>query len=73
MKRCSSFCASECVDGRCPNAIFDAYEDKYGDPFLAFDAGYDYVKCNKCGYNTYKCEDCIFIDTEMCEKNRKET
>ena len=72
MKKCGQFCASACVDGECPNAVFDYYEDKYGDSRLAYDAGYKPVKCSKCFWNTYECNDCIFKDTEICEENRKE-
>lgn len=58
VKRCKGYCGVTCVDGSCPIANREEYEER----------GYDVVKnCKDCPY--YKgCEDCYFNGTEMCEK-----
>ena len=55
-KRCKGYCGVACVDGSCPMANREEYEER----------GYDIVKnCNDCHY--YKgCEDCYFDGTDMC-------
>lgn len=56
MKRCRDYVGVACVDGSCPKANAEEYEE----------SGMDVISnCNDCFY--YKgCEDCAFLDTEYC-------
>ncbi len=67
-KRCSSFCASECVDGYCPNARYEAADAMYDNAGLAEDMGFERIKCKDCGFNTGTCEECIFTKSQYCPK-----
>ena len=60
--RCGSYCGVACVDGSCPIANREEYEER----------GYDIVhNCNECHY--YRgCEDCAFDGTEHCTKEIKD-
>lgn len=60
-KICKGYCGVTCVDGGCPMANREEYEER----------GYDIVKtCNDCPY--YKgCEDCYFEGSAVCVKNEK--
>ena len=56
-KMCKSYCCVTCFTGNCPIALY--YED-----FTIFERK---PTCENCFY--YKgCEDCIFENTDMCEK-----
>lgn len=56
MKRCKDYVGIACVDGSCPKANAEEYEERC----------MDVVKnCNDCFY--YKgCEDCALSETEYC-------
>ena len=60
-KRCEGYCGVTCVDGTCPMANREEYEER----------GYDVVKnCSECHY--YQgCEDCCFYETDLCSKGGK--
>lgn len=60
-KRCKDYVGVSCVDGSCPVANAEEYEERC----------MDVVKdCNDCHY--YKgCEDCALDGTEYCEKQRR--
>ena len=55
---CSGYCGLACIDGSCPIANADEYEER----------GYDVIRdCKYCSY--YKgCEDCCFEGTDCCVK-----
>lgn len=55
-KICEGYCGVACIDGSCPVANFDDYEER----------DYDVVhNCNEC--HLYEgCKDCCFKDTEIC-------
>ena len=57
-KRCEMYVGVTCVNGNCPVALADEYEER----------GMDVVsKCDDCFY--YKgCDDCALYGTEYCEK-----
>lgn len=56
MKRCKGYCGLSCIDGTCPIANKEEYEER----------GYDVPKnCNDC-YRYEGCEDCYFNGTDMC-------
>lgn len=58
MCRCKSYVGVACVDGTCPKALRDEYEER------CMDVVY---KCKDCWL--YKgCEDCALAGTEHCEK-----
>lgn len=58
MKRCKYYCGVACVDGSCPIANREEYEER----------GYDVVhNCKECGYYN-GCDDCAFKNTEYCEE-----
>ncbi len=54
---CTGYCGVSCVDGSCPKALRDEYEER----------GYDVVRnCEECP--RYKgCEDCAFDGTVLCD------
>ncbi|WP_418560222.1 hypothetical protein [Hominenteromicrobium sp.] len=57
-KRCKGYVGVACVDGSCPMANRDEYED-YCTPIVN--------SCDECG--CYKgCEDCALFGTEYCIK-----
>lgn len=57
-KRCKSYVGVTCVDGTCPMANREEYEERCMDVPKG---------CKECWY--YKgCEDCALADTEYCEK-----
>ena len=60
-KYCKGYCGVACVDGTCPMANREEYDER----------GYDIVKnCKECHY--YKgCEDCCFDGTDMCDYSTK--
>jgi hypothetical protein len=57
-KKCEGYVGVACVDGTCPMANCEEYEER----------GMDVPRgCEYCWY--YKgCEDCALADTEYCEK-----
>ena len=61
-KRCKGYCGVACVDGSCPIALREEYEER----------GYDVVhSCKECHY--YRgCEDCAFEGTKQCVKEGKD-
>lgn len=65
------FCAASCIDGSCPNAQYEAAEEKWGGG-IAEDMGLERISCIKCGWNTRKCEDCIFQNSEYCQERKVE-
>ena len=56
--KCKDFRPVECVNGHCPD-IPTEYDDR------EFSNG---ISCEECWYNTYRCEDCLFLKTEYCPK-----
>ena len=62
MSKCKGYCGLSCVDGSCPIANAEKYEEMCMDVIK---------KCDDCSF--YKgCEDCAFADTEYCEKISRE-
>lgn len=62
-ERCKSYCGVACVDGTCPIANMEEYEER----------GYDIThNCNECWY--YKgCDDCCLDNlSEYCPKYDKD-
>lgn len=58
MKTCGSYTGAACVDGTCPKARREEYEER----------GMDVPKfCKDCWYNL-GCEDCAFDGTQYCER-----
>lgn len=58
-KRCKSYVGVVCVNGICPVANMDEYEERCA-PLIK--------KCSECFY--YRgCEDCALADTEYCANN----
>lgn len=54
--RCKNYCGLSCVNGSCPRALREEYED------MVMPGIYS---CDECGY--YKgCEDCAFDGTAYC-------
>lgn len=66
-KRKKCFCADQCFNGECPNAQYEAADERWGYG-IADDMGLGKIKCMQCIYNTGKCEDCSFEDTEYCKQ-----
>lgn len=61
MKICKDYVGLSCVDGSCPKANREEYEER-GIPITR--------NCRECCY--YKgCEDCTLFDTEYCHKKRE--
>lgn len=58
MSKCKDYCGLACVDGSCPIANAEEYEERCMDVIK---------KCDDCLFNK-GCEYCIFADTEYCEK-----
>lgn len=75
-KRKKCFSPSECCTQYCPNIQCDMAAEKWGDYQVAADAGYEKIKCKDCRYMTYRCDNCLFLNTEYCderkEKNEKD-
>lgn len=63
------FTCGDCGTLNCPNNAIDAYDDRFGYP-AAEDMGYRKISCNECHHNTGQCEDCLFHDSEYCEKQK---
>lgn len=61
-QRCPNYCGITCVDGSCPNAMAEEYQEY----------GYEHCTCEDCGY--YEgCGDCCFADKpEYCSDSEKE-
>lgn len=61
MKVCKRYVGVHCVDGSCPIALSEEYEERCMDVVKS---------CKGCHY--YKgCEDCAFDDTPDCKKEDK--
>ena len=60
MKKCKNYCGVNCVNGNCPVALREEYEERC----------MDVIKdCSECPY--YRgCEDCAFQGEEQCPKKR---
>lgn len=59
-KRCQNYVGVACVDGSCPKAWQEEYEER-GIPIIR--------SCRECGY--YKgCEDCALEGTEHCYERK---
>lgn len=57
-KRCKNYVGVACVNGSCPIALREEYEE-YGIPVIN--------NCNEC--HKYKgCEDCASFNTEYCDQ-----
>ena len=56
MKRCKGYCGLSCIDGTCPIANREEYEER----------GYDVPKSCRYCYRYEGCEDCYFNGTDMC-------
>ena len=58
MRRCGSYVGVACVDGTCPMANLEEYEERCMDIVRT---------CDDCSF--YKgCEDCALSGTKYCEK-----
>lgn len=58
MKQCKEYCGVACIDGTCPKANQEEYQERCI-PIIQ--------NCKKC--HMYKgCEDCYFDGTEYCAK-----
>lgn len=58
-KICKHYTGIACIDGNCPKANEAEYRERCM-PITK--------NCNECPY--YKgCEDCVFFETEICNKN----
>lgn len=58
MKYCKGYCGVACVDGSCPMANREEYEER----------AYPITKhCKNCFFYN-GCEDCCFAGTDMCDK-----
>ena len=58
--RCVNYVGATCVNGSCPNALANEYQEY----------GYEHCTCEECGY--YKgCNDCALYGTEMCTPMNK--
>lgn len=68
--KCKGFSNIACINGNCPNAEYEAVNEKYGFG-IADDMGLETVTCSKCYYNTGNCKDCMFEGTEDCDKGGK--
>lgn len=66
-KQCFTSC--HCTCGDCPNAQYDAANNRYGFG-IAEDMGLEKISCKECRYNTGKCEDCLFFDGSECADDR---
>lgn len=53
METCSDYVGATCVNGSCPNALNEDFED------------FETVSCEECPYNA-GCTDCTLADTDMC-------
>ena len=61
MKQCKNYCGLACVDGTCPVANQEEYQERCI-PVI--------WNCNDC--HMYKgCEDCYFNGTEYCRKEEQ--
>lgn len=60
MEKCKEYTGVFCVDGNCPMANAEEYEER----------GYDVIKnCGECYY--YRgCEDCAWNGTTYCNKSK---
>lgn len=59
MKVCKGYCGIVCVDGSCPKANQEEYEERCMNVIK---------NCKDCPF--YKgCEDCVFFDTQYCIKS----
>lgn len=59
-KRCKGYLGITCVDGSCPMANADRYEECCMDVIKS---------CDDCGF--YKgCDDCALSGTEYCEESK---
>ena len=75
MKSCEYFANSACIDGRCPNAQYEAADAMHDHAGLAEDMGYERTTCGKCGYHkATTCDDCMFqYSKEYCPEYDKAT
>lgn len=67
MKVCPDYCGVACVNGSCPNAVYNdlLYSDYGPDPADVGLTGD--LKCKDCGY--YKgCEDCYFAGRDPSDE-----
>lgn len=69
-RRIPCFCAIECIDGCCPNVQCDTADDKWG-AGIAEDIGLEKTSCGRCSYNTGRCVDCTFVNTNRCDFAKK--
>lgn len=60
-KRCKSYVGVSCIDGSCPRAIAEEYEEM----------SIPEVTCGDC-YCYKGCEDCGLYGTEYCERDSEE-
>lgn len=49
----------------CPNFQIDMLDDRYGYG-ISDDIGLERISCKDCYYNSGKCDDCIFVNTQEC-------
>lgn len=58
---CEDYVGLACIDGSCPIALSDEYEERCMDVIH---------KCEDCWF--YKgCEDCMLVETENCQKMKR--
>lgn len=62
MDRCKAFVSEMCVNGHCPDIPSEYDEREYSNG----------INCGECWHMTYRCEDCIFRDSDECPKTEKE-
>lgn len=65
-KYCKNYCGLACIDGSCPNAQYEAADERYGYG-IAEDMGLEKTKCKDC-YKYKGCSDCI---NEDCKERGK--
>ncbi len=58
---CERYCGGYCVDGSCPIANREKYEE-YDIPLIS--------DCKECSLRR-GCENCVFFDTDICIKNEE--
>ena len=65
--RCPNYCSLNCTNGQCPNAQYEAADDRWGYG-IADDMGLEKISCKKCGYNTGTCDSCLWEGSKECPK-----
>lgn len=72
--KCDSFEPMACVDGRCPNAQYEAACERF-DCGIAADMGLEHTTCGKCSYRKDNdCGNCMFygMGSGYCPKENEQ-